>query len=497
MPLTPRRTDAALSAGVGLLALAVYLRSLLPGVGYSGDTAKWQFLGVVGGVPHATGYPLYMALDQLWVRVVPFGSLAWRVNLLSAVLGAAAVAGLFVLLRVLEVRRGVAVASALLFAVSRTFWSQAVVAEVYTLHILFLVTVTVCLAVWRKGGANAWLLAGLGIYAVSFGHHLTTGLALPGIVWLVWSDRERALQWRNVVFTAGAVLVGASQYLYLLRMSDVGAYHEDNIDSFGDVLNYATGGDFKDAMFIFSWYGLLVGRVPLLADFVFTEYSVLLAPIALGMWHGLRLASPALRDVVVHVGLLAVFQSVYVMNYDVPDLIVFCLPLFLALAVFLGLGLDAAVGWVGQRWPADRRVPYGVAAGLVGMVAVFGLVDYRRSSQRGTVHDAERIERAVDTVPDGTVLLTDGYHDSEYIWYFLLGEGLGDERDLALANQVTPENVRQWLTSRSGPVAAAANEVDGSAEPPLYTASPTQAVALTEAGLTVTEVAEDVWQVQL
>src|SRR5688500_20259447 len=127
MPLTPRRTDAALSAGVGLLALAVYLRSLLPGVGYSGDTAKWQFLGGVGGVPHATGYPLYTALDQLWVRVVPFGSLAWRVNLLSAVLGAAAVAGLFVLLRVLEVRRGVAVASALLFAVTRTFWSQAVV----------------------------------------------------------------------------------------------------------------------------------------------------------------------------------------------------------------------------------------------------------------------------------------------------------------------------------------------------------------------------------
>ena len=89
------------------------LRPRLPGGGYAGDPAKWQLLGVVGGVPHATGYPLYIALDQAWVTIVPWGSVAWRVNLLSALLGAVAVGVLYVLLRILEVRTVVAAGTAL------------------------------------------------------------------------------------------------------------------------------------------------------------------------------------------------------------------------------------------------------------------------------------------------------------------------------------------------------------------------------------------------
>jgi hypothetical protein len=490
-----RRADVVAALGAGVVSLAVYLVSLLPGVGYSGDTAKWQFLGVVGGVPHATGYPLYVALDQAWVRVVPFGSVAWRVNLLSAVLGAATVAVLFVLLRLLGLRREVAVATALVFAFSQTFWTQAVVAEVYTLHLLFLVTVTACLARWRQGGANGWLLAGLGLYAVSFGHHLTTGLALPGIAWLLWTDRKRALTARNVAFAVAAAVVGASQYLYLMRLSDIGAYHEGRIDTFGDVLGYVTGGDFKDSMFIFSWYGLLVGRVPMLFRFLRHEYFLLLVPMALGAWRGLfRASSPARRDVAVHLLLLGALSGFYVLNYDVPDVIVFALPLFLVLAVFLGTALDAGVTWVGGRWPDERRTRLAVNGGLAGLVAVVALVDYGRSSQRGTTLDAERIERAIDAAGTGAVLLTDDYGDSEYFWYYLLGEGLGAERDLVLANQVKPGHVAQYFAAGTGPVAVAAAAVEG-ADPPLYTATPHQAVTLGGHGLTVSEVAPGVWRV--
>jgi len=505
-----RRADLVAAAGAGVVSLAVYLVSLLPGVGYSGDTAKWQFLGVVGGVPHATGYPLYVALDQVWVRVIPFGSIAWRVNLLSAVLGAATVAVLFVVLRQMGLRREVALATALLFALSQTFWTQAVVAEVYTLHLLFLVTVTACLARWRMGGANAWLVAGLGIYAISFGHHLTTGLALPGIAWLVWSDRKRALTARNVAFVLVAVVVGAGQYLYLMRLSDIGAYHEGNIDTLSDVLDYVSGGDFKDSMFIFSWYGLLVGRVPMLFRFLRHEYFLLLAPMAFGVWHGLwRASSPARRDVAVHLVLLGALSAFYVLNYDVPDVIVFCLPLFMVLAAFLGIALDTGITWLEQRRSAaaagagngngnadggDRRLRLAVAGGLVGLVVVAALVDYGRSSQRGTTLDAQRIERALATAGTGAVLLTDDYGDSEYLWYYLLGEGLAEDHDLALANQVKPAQVAQYFEAGTGPVAVAALEVEDT-DPPLFTASPHQAVTLAGHGLTIAEVAPSVWRV--
>lgn len=491
-------TDRVIAPAVALVAFAVYLRSLLPGVGYSGDTAKWQLIGMAGGVVHPTGYPLFIAMHQGWVRLVPWGSVAWRANLLSAVFGAAAVAALYAVLRVVEVRRPVAAAAALVFAFSPTFWTQSVVAEVYSLHILFLASVTACLGHWRKGAANGWLLAGLGLYALSFGHHLTTGLALPGIVWLVWSDRERALTWRNAAFVAGAVAVSASQYLYLLHLSDTGIYHEAKIESFGDVVNYVTGGQFKDAMFNYSWYGLLVARVPLLFRFLREEYLVLLVPMIVGVRQGLR-ADRARRDIAVQVLLLGVCTAIYIMNYDVPDLVVFSLPLFLALAVFLGWGLDSIVDGVTARWPDDHRVAPAIGVSLAALVLTVAVVDYGRSSQRGNVEDAERIETALDVVGDHAVLVTDGYHDSEYLWYYLIAEDLDEERDLVLANMVTPAQVKQYFTSggRTGLVALVARGVDrpGRGLAPVYTVSDHQAYTLAAAGLPLTEVAPSTWRV--
>src|SRR4029453_6639093 len=68
------RRDRWVTAGIAAAGLAVSLRSLLPGIGYSGDTAKWQTLSLVGGVPHATGYPLYVALVQAFHTLVPIGN---------------------------------------------------------------------------------------------------------------------------------------------------------------------------------------------------------------------------------------------------------------------------------------------------------------------------------------------------------------------------------------------------------------------------------------
>lgn len=47
-----------------LLLCAVYSFTLLPGIGYQGDTAKFQFVGKVLGIPQPTGYPTYIFLNK-------------------------------------------------------------------------------------------------------------------------------------------------------------------------------------------------------------------------------------------------------------------------------------------------------------------------------------------------------------------------------------------------------------------------------------------------
>ena len=84
-----RFTPLFLFAGVAAAVFTLYLVTLAPGV-VGGDAGEHQFSAPLLGIPHATGYPLYLLLGKLWTLLMPFGSMAWRMNLLSAVYGALA-----------------------------------------------------------------------------------------------------------------------------------------------------------------------------------------------------------------------------------------------------------------------------------------------------------------------------------------------------------------------------------------------------------------------
>ena len=96
------RADGAMAAGVFLLLFAVYLTTLLPGLGGTEDTPKFQYIGAVLGTAHDPGYPLYTLLTHAWSRL-PLGTLAYRINVFSAIWGAAACAFVLLALRSLHV----------------------------------------------------------------------------------------------------------------------------------------------------------------------------------------------------------------------------------------------------------------------------------------------------------------------------------------------------------------------------------------------------------
>ena len=496
-PSVQRRRDRVLTAAVWSVTMVTYLRSLLPGIGYSGDVVKWQYMSVTGGVPHATGEPVWVALIQVWGSIVPLGTPAWKTNLLSAVLGAAAVTVLFRLLRNLGVRRTVAAATSLTFAVSPTFWTQASIAEVYTLHILFAASVTLCLAKWRMGAANGWLIAGIAIYSLSFGHHLMTVLAMPGIAWIVWSDRHRALTLRNARWVPLFVALAVVPYLYLLYMSDVGGYVEVPLHGFADLWDLVRGGEFKDEMWGFGVFDLMQYRVPLLGEIVGAEYLLLQAPIAYGIWRGLRADKPH-RDISIHLMSLGLLSAVFATNYDVFDVQVFFLPLLFVLAVFLGLGLEGMIYWSQQHYPGHVRIAWGAVAALVAIPLVTGVVDYRRASQRGNVEDAARVEQTLDAVGDDALILTDSYQETQYVDYYLYVDHLAKKKNIATVFRlgVSVKDVKRYLRGREGVISRAAeSRIDGVQRPALYTGVPTQAEALEEAGVEVDQVADDVWQI--
>jgi hypothetical protein len=198
---TPRsqehRRDALLFLVAALLPLAVYLATLAPSV-LPGDIAELQYVPAQLGIPHPNGYPLYLLLGKAWSSL-PLGSLAWRMNLLSAVLGAAGVGLSYLFLRAAGLQWPAALAGAWTWAFQLTYWTYAGVAHRYTLLMLLGTGSLLALLAWRQRGQDwllllAALLAGLGLAS-----HIASPLFLvPAAVLLLWPGRQARLSLRLI-----------------------------------------------------------------------------------------------------------------------------------------------------------------------------------------------------------------------------------------------------------------------------------------------------------
>ncbi len=188
-----------------MIALGVYLITLAPDLTWANgatDGGELITASITGGIPHPPGYPTYVIIGKLF-SLIPFGTVAFRYNLLSAVSAAAAVGLLAAAIGIYHGRRvsaPTATAVALCFGFIPLVWSQATVAEVYSLNLLF---VAAFLLAWSRRGATGWTGVWLGLAITT---HLTSLLLLPLLFIGRREDRARV---------AGGMLVGLSPLLLL------------------------------------------------------------------------------------------------------------------------------------------------------------------------------------------------------------------------------------------------------------------------------------------
>jgi hypothetical protein len=76
--------------------------------------------------------------------------------------------------------------AALTFTVTPTFWSQAVIAEVYTLHAAFVAATLLGLVSWGESRRPRTLYLTAAIYGLSLAHHRTMILLLPAMAVYLW-----------------------------------------------------------------------------------------------------------------------------------------------------------------------------------------------------------------------------------------------------------------------------------------------------------------------
>ncbi|MDI6641623.1 MAG: DUF2723 domain-containing protein, partial [Elusimicrobiota bacterium] len=125
-----------------LVSFGVYLATLSPTIS-TGDSGELCACSVILGIVHSPGYPLYCLIGKIFTVVVPFGNLAFRINLLSALFAALTVLFLYSIVESLlvanfnTISKISAILSSLLLAFTKSFWKAAVQAEVFTLNAFF------------------------------------------------------------------------------------------------------------------------------------------------------------------------------------------------------------------------------------------------------------------------------------------------------------------------------------------------------------------------
>jgi hypothetical protein len=198
------------------VAFAIYARTLAPTV-VGGDAGELVAVGASLGVAHPPGYPLYTLLAKIFT-LAPWGSVAQRVNVLSAVCGAGAAALLCRAVRRWTGDAWAGIVAAGAFAFSPLVWPYAVTAEVFPLNNLMVAALLLLLVAGERAEGRGALRV-LYAFALASGlalsnHHTSVFVIAPFGGYLLWRSR-RLLDARALAAIAAAGLVGLAPYLYL------------------------------------------------------------------------------------------------------------------------------------------------------------------------------------------------------------------------------------------------------------------------------------------
>lgn len=426
---TEKRVFLALAL---VVAAGLYWATMLPGIGYSGDAAKFQYAGKILGVPHAPGYPLYVLLSRIFI-ILPVGSIAFRVSLMSAFFALLTLAVLYFILLELGASSWVAAGTALSFAFSRTFWTQSVVAEVYTLNCFFLGLIIFFLLRWVHTKNRNYFYAAIFFLGLSLSHHGTLLLMAPAVFVLslmiqpgVWHSGKTWL------VAAGSCVAGLLPYSYLfLRTYQKALYVEAPVRSLRDLYKVITASRFQPKLFAFDWASLGPERLPWFFTQIEKEWSwpLLFVMILGGFW-----LYRSHRPVAVFLLVFVFLQGGFVINYNVPDVAVFFIPIYFGLTVFLGVGWQAAVRalavWLRRLSPFFKTgVAVAIGVGACFGAAVFLLAtNFSRANMKGVVLYDERLSALFEAVSAERpiIILTDNYHESQFVNYKLWVEYQGN-----------------------------------------------------------------------
>lgn len=380
------QNDNFIGLALALASFLVYLSTMAPSLCFIDSGELATDISTLG-IAHPTGYPLFTLVGWVFIHLIPFGRVIWKLNLFAAVCCSVSVFGFYRLFLFLLAektligfgirqessgrKKGKAVESkplgsteriaagiaALILAFSETFWSQAVSIEVYPLHLVFL-SLVILLFVraileysenHEKKKSGTWIVFALAL-GLAFSNHMTTILLAPAFLYLYFATHGFSRpSWFKISKAAIPFIAGLSVYLYLpLRAAQHPLMNWGNPVTFERFMWHISGKQFRSWMFS-SWdsagkqFGYFLSSYP-------SEFGY--APLLFALL-GLTVLFRRSKKLLIFSLLLFFGCLFYSINYDIHDIDSYFLLAYVATAIWIAYGVQSFLGYMrngAKKW---------------------------------------------------------------------------------------------------------------------------------------------------
>jgi hypothetical protein len=417
-------------AGVVALVLFMLYAATAPRTVALEDDGLFILSSYFLGIEHPPGFPLYTLLGKLFT-LLPFGSVAYRAHLMSALFGALSCGVLWMCSRTLVEGRLPAYVAAFGLGLSPVFWSQSLIAEVYTFNTFFFVVLT--LLGLRACPPSAWMTSSPGnprllpwmalVFGLSLSNHWPLMLLVaPAFAALLWPMRREVLKRAGLLLWL--VVLGLLPYAWLIRRSWMALpiSFDGPLETIPEIFYFLSRAgyaevdasptaDWLDRMKFFRFMG---GQ--LLWQFAIAG-TLLAAAGFVVQWRLLRRHAAAFLTLAF---LMPTAVLLLLLGFDYDSVTkhvfhVYPLPAYAVTAIWMGLGLT----WLLRRVP--MRPVHGTAAG-VALLAVIAAVGARPNLLADSDWAARYARAVLDSLPRDAALFVHGDVDLPPIAYLHMVE---------------------------------------------------------------------------
>jgi len=419
------------------VSLVVYLWSA-PRTVVLEDDGYFILAAYFNGIAHPPGYPLYTLLTHV-ATWVPIGSIAYRVHMLSALFASLTCVSLWWIVRILLKDRLCAYGAALSFAYSKTFWSQAIIAEVYTLNtFLFSLCIILSLNIINCPQSKdisrpiKYLLI---VYGLCLSNHWPlTIISTPMLLAILWPRLIQVTSTLPRLFIY--LFIGLTPYLWMIARSqmDPQISFYGPLESVGDFIFYISREGYVDIDTSPSagWRDKFLFCRFILNETANQFGSAGLCFMILGLVAQWRLLPLNISLAI----LLGYFGSTFVLigllqfDYDYLHQIIFRVyPLisYLCASIWIGLGLYVVIEFLSGLSIVTIRKPI-LSCTLVLLVSGVALSSNATANYRSNDKWAENYATVLlNSLPENAVLFLESDTNVGPVGYMNKIEGLRDD----------------------------------------------------------------------